>query len=187
MNNIDIECRWPPVYDFKGLGEEINRLVLSRGIFDEFFLKENLDSNLCQGDILKFPGQFPFINEHGNVAIIDEDYDYWLILGNTCDLHQELSSSHFSHITPLIPIGMDAPDSVVRGLRSYNSYKKFYIPSWEGSVNKGFTIDFTLMGSVDKKCLQTLTKLTTRLTFKSWLLLHSCMVRYLARDDGRHD
>lgn len=187
MNDIDIECRWPPVYDFDGLGEEINRLVSSCGIFDQFFLKENLDSNLCQGDILKFPGQFPFIDENGNVAIIDEEYDYWLILGNTCDLHRELPSPHFSHITPLIPLDMDIPEKVVSGLRSYDSYKKFYIPPWDVSVNKGFIIDFTLMSSVDKNCLLTLTELTTRLTRKSWLLLHSCLVRYLARDDGRHD
>lgn len=182
-----MECRWPPIYDFNELGEEINRLVSSCGIFDEFFLEETLDPNLCQGDILKFPGQFPFIDERGNVTILDEEYDYWLILGNTCDLHRELPSPHFSHITPLIPLDVDAPDKVMRGLRSYDSYKKFFIPPWDGSAQQGFIIDFTQMGSVDKKCLLDITELTARLTSKSWLLLHSCLVRYLARDDGRHD
>lgn len=187
MSNIDIECRWPPIYDFEGLGAEINRLVSSCGIFDVFFHKRDLDSSLCQGDILKFPGQFPFIDEYGNVTIIDEEYEYWMILGNTCDLNRELSSNHFSHITPLIPLSIDTPDSVVRGLRSYDSYKKFYIPHWEQSNHKGFFIDFSFMCSVEKKCLLSLTELVTRLTMKSWLLLHSCLVRYLARDDGRHD
>ncbi len=182
-----MECRWPPVYDFDELGKEINSLVSSCGIFDEFFLEENLNLNLCQGDIVKFPGQFPFIDESGSIAIIDGNYDYWLILGNTCDLHRNLPSPHLSHISPLIPLDSDAPENVVRGLRSYNSYKKFFIPRWDDSVNKCFTIDFTLMASVDKNCLLNVTELTARLTFKSWLLLHSCLVRYLARDDGRHD
>ena len=187
MINIDPECRWPPIYDFEGLGDEINSLVSTNGIFDEFFYEENLDSNLCQGDILKFPGQFPFIDENGNVAIVDEDYEYWMILGNTCDLHRDLPSPHFSHITPLISLDANTPDGVFKGLRAYNSYRKFYIPPWDSSVAHGFIVNFTFMCSVDKKCLLTLTELTTRLTFKSWILLHSCMVRYLARDDGKHD
>ena len=188
MSNIDPECRWPPIYDFNELGAEINRLVSTNGIFDEFFHAKNMDSNLYQGDILKFPGQFPFIDKNGNVAIVDEDYEYWMVLGNTCDLHRDiLPSPHFSHITPLIPLATDTPDGVINGLRSYNSYRKFYIPSWDSSITHGFIINFTFMCSVDKKCLLALTELATRLTFKSWLLMHSCMVRYLARDDGRHD
>ena len=185
--NTAPQCRWPPVYDFEGLGEEINRLVSTRDIFDVFFLKRNLDSNLCQGDILKFPGQFPFIDENGNITVIDEDYDYWMILGNTCDLHRNLDNPHFSHITPLIPIDEDAPDGVVKGLQSYDSYRRFYIPSWDASTIHGYAIDFTSICSVDIQCLQNRTELTTRLTFNSWILLHSCLVRYLARDDGRHD
>jgi hypothetical protein len=183
----DLECRWPPVYDFDGLGAEINRLVLDCGIFEQFFHRRNLSLDLCQGDILEFPGQFPYIDKNGNINIIDEDYDYWIILGNTCDLHRDLPSPHFSHITPLISLKSGTPPHILQGLRSYDSYKKFYIPSWESHSNQSFFIDFTLMCSVDKECLQNVTKLTTRLTRKSWLLLHSCMVRYLARDDGRHD
>ncbi len=183
----DPECRWPPIYDFEELGEEITRLVSNSGIFDIFFHRRNLDANLCQGDILKFPGQFPFIDDKGNISVIDDDYEYWMILGNTCDLHRDLSSPHFSHITPLIPLHEDTPENIVKGLQSYNSYRKFYVPPWNGSSAQGFVINFTFMCSVDKTCLAGLTELTARLTQKSWLLLHSCLVRYLARDDGRHD
>jgi hypothetical protein len=187
MNIADPKCRWPPVYDFESLGEEINTLVSTNEIFDIFFHIRNLDSGLYQGDILKYPGLFPFIDNNGNIQVIEENYDYWMILGNTCDLDRELPSPHLSHIIPLMPLDDNIPTSIIRDLRTYNSYKKFFVPMWGESSRKGFVIDFTRSCSVEKECLLNHTETVARLTFKSWLLLHSCLVRYLARNDGRHD
>jgi hypothetical protein len=187
MNTADPECRWPPVYDFESLGDEINRLVANSGIFDLFFHTRNLESGLYQGDILRYPGVFPFIDENGNIQVMEEEYDYWIILGNTCDLDRELPSPHLSHIAPLIPLEGDIPDDVISGLKSYNSYRKFFIPTWNTSIAPGFTLNFTYLCSADKKSLLSHSEVVTRLTFKSWLLLHSCLVRYLDRNDGRHD
>ncbi|WP_310600578.1 hypothetical protein [Desulfobulbus sp.] len=187
MNNLGCDGRWPPIYDFDGLGEEIKGLVSSKEIFNFFFFERNLEPILCQGDILKFAGQFPFVDELGNIKLLEEEYDYWMILGNTCDLQRDISSPHYSHITPIIPLTTDTPGQIISKLQSYSTYKKFYIPSWGGGMAQGFYIDFTLICSIDKKCLSTFTELVARLTMKSWLLLHSCLVRYLARDDGRHD
>jgi len=187
MNFADPICRWPPIYDFESLGKEINRLVANSAIFDIFFHTRNLDSGLCQGDILKYPGIFPFISENGDVQVMDEEYDYWAILGNTCDLARELPSPHLSHITPLVPLGLDTPEEVFNGLCSYDSYKKFFIPTWDASIAPGFVVDFTFICSVDKNSLLRHSEMVARLTFKSWLLFHSCLVRYLARNDGRHD
>ncbi len=187
MNTADPECRWPPVYDFDSLGSEINKLVANQSIFDVFFHQRNLDSGLYQGDILRYPGIFPFIDEDGNVQVMEETFDYWLILGNTCDLDRELPSPHLSHIVPLTSLEEDIPDEILSGLMSYNSYKRFFIPSWDSSIASGFILNFTYICSVDKKSLLNHAQVRARLTFKSWLLLHSCLVRYLARDDGRHD
>ncbi len=187
MSIADPICRWPPVYDFESLGKEISRLVANSAIFDIFFHTRNLESSLCQGDILKYPGLFPFIDANGDIQVMEEEYDFWAILGNTCDLARELTTPHLSHITPLVPLDLDTPGEVINGLRSYDSYKKFFIPTWDEAIAPGFVVDFTYICSVDKKSLLNHAETVARLTFKSWLLFHSCLVRYLARNDGRHD
>lgn len=193
MNGPDVVSRWPPVYDFNELGQQINKLIESREIFETFYYREGLDAILCQGDVINFAGLAPYIDQDGDISSLDEEYDFWLILGNTCDLQRIPTRDKinnfppFSHITPLIPIPTDAPDEIVNGLRTYNSYKKFFVPSWENSSRQEYIVDFTLICSVDKVCLNSKAIVTARLTQKSWVLLHSCLVRYLARDDGRHD
>lgn len=187
MSDSTLQCRWPPVYDFEELGSQINKLVSREEIFDVFFLSQLSDEILCQGDILKFPGQFPFVDQDGNIQILEEEYDYWIILGNTCDLQRDLDPPSFTHIVPLVPLVKEDPESTISGLRSYDSWKRFYIPNWDSIGELGFYINFTCICSIDKKCLSKNTELSARLTRTSWVLLHSCLVRYLARDDGRHD
>jgi hypothetical protein len=179
------QCRWPPVYDFRDLGEQIQKLVSTQEIFSVFFDRYDHGPHFAQGDLLAFPGDFPFIDQAGNIQIFD-NFDYWLVVGNTCDIDRTLPSPHFTHITPLVPLG-DDDSQVVSDLKRYQIYKKFYVPPWEGQEKLGFYADFTYMCSVDKECLRDHAALKARLTWKSWLLLHSCIVRYLARDDGRHD
>jgi hypothetical protein len=181
--------RWPPVYDFDSLALQIKELVSNHGIFEVFYqYSQQFDPALCQGDIVHFRSPFPVIDKDGDISTIDNGYSNWVILGNTCDLDRDIHDAEYSHISPLFELKSDEPERILNGLKSYGSYKKFYIPCWDQKVHPGYLIDFTTMCSVHKSCLfnEKLVSVLARMGRISWLLLHSCIVRYLARDDGRH-
>jgi hypothetical protein len=180
--------RWPPIYDFEDLGRTISRLIENGEIFNIFYnciRKENLPP-FCQGDIVKVKLRFPFVNKEGEVIIFDEPFDYWIIIGNTCDLTNETIDSTFTHIAPVMQLN-DINPLYLTNFKKYKAYKQFYLPSWEKTEDQDYYINFTQMVSVEKDFFQEYTDVVARLNFESWLLLHSCLVRYLARDDGRND
>lgn len=180
---------WPPVYDFDTLSTQIKDLVRSRGIFPVFYSSDVLtEQALCQGDIIQFQSPFPVIDSEGDISTIDEGYSLWLIIGNTCDLDRDIQELEYSHISPIIEIDETVPPSLISGLMSYSSFKKFYLPSWSDSSHPGFILDFTRMCSVHKSCIfnREQVTLSARMSYLAWLLFNSCIVRYFARDDGRH-
>jgi hypothetical protein len=182
--------KWPPVYDFETLAGQIKELVSNYRIFDVFFQNDIVvNAPLCQGDIVHFKSPFPIIDAEGDISTIDEEFSNWIIIGNTCDLTREIQDIEFSHLSPLIELRQDEPESILIGLKAYSSYKKFYIPSWNEKTHPGYFLDFTHMCSTHKSCLfnANLVNLSARMGRLSWLLFHSCIVRYLARDDGRHE
>lgn len=182
---------WPPVYDFEQLGQQINALIDDGSIFSQFYELHNKD-HLCQGDVVALKSNPIFIDEDGEIALIEEEYPYWLILGNTCDLARENNSSgviglpHLTHITPLIPLEEDVPPPILSDFRHYKYFKRMYLPPWERSLNHHY-VDFTIINSVEKNFLVKKGTVEARMNFNSWILFHSCIVRYLARDDGRND
>jgi hypothetical protein len=192
MNISENFGRWPPVYDFEELGQQINRLIDDGSIFHQFFNFKISGSNFFQGDIISLKIPYVYIDSDGDIAIIDQEFDYWLILGNTCDLARDTKHRqgpilpHLTHISPLIPIPQNIPTDILNNLKKYKLFKKIFIPRWGNEVND-FYIDLTLINSAEKKCLIDNSTIKARLNFKTWLLLHSCLVRYLARDDGRND
>lgn len=192
MNISENIGRWPPVYDFEELGQQIKDLINDGSIFHQFFVPYINGTELFQGDIISLKNAPVYIDKDGDIAIIDEDFNYWVILGSTCDLARNIATDgdstlpHLTHISPLIPVPSDIPTNILNNLKKYKLYKRVFIPRW-GSEENDFYVDLTIMNSIEKQCLIDYSYVTARLNFKTWLLLHSCLVRYLARDDGRHD
>lgn len=192
MNISENVGRWPPVYDFEQLGQQIKDLINDGSIFHHFFVSNLNKKEFFQGDIVSLKNDPVYIDKDGDIAIIDGNFNYWIILGNTCDLARNLTTDsdsalpHLTHITPLIPIPHHIPASVLNNLKKYKLYKRIFIPRW-GNEENNFYIDFTIMNSIEKQGLIDHANVTARLNFNTWVLLHSCLVRYLARDDGRHD
>jgi hypothetical protein len=179
--------RWPPTYDFDTLATQIREIVGNRSIFNVFFTSATEDAERYQGDIVSFSGNMPIIDAEGDVSVIDDIFEHWMIIGNTCDLSRIENDESCSHISPLVPITEDTPSEIILGLQGYKNYKKFFIPNWANPAALGYYIDFTLICSINKFCLFENCVTVARLNWISWLLLHSCLVRYLARDDGRNE
>lgn len=192
MNISENVGRWPPIYDFEELGQQIRTLVKDGSIFYQFFDPNIYNKDFFQGDIVSLKTDPIYIDKDGDISIIDESVNYWIILGNTCDLSRELTSNdhsvlpHLTHISPLFTIPKDIPLSILNDMKQYKFYKKVFIPRWCADEND-YYIDLTIMNSIEKQYLINHSNITARLNFKTWLLLHSCLVRYLARDDGRND
>ncbi|MCP4392768.1 MAG: hypothetical protein GY804_00595 [Alphaproteobacteria bacterium] len=143
----------------------------------------------CQGDIISFEAEFPFITDEGDIAVNEEPHSYWLIIGNTCDLSRDVDSEPYSNIIPLQEIKPSIPADALNSLKKYIPYKKHFIPTWDEELTPiGFVADFTKTCTIEKKVFISDTSIKIKeMTQLSWFLLHSCLVRYLARDDGRHD
>lgn len=192
MNLSENVGRWPPVYDFEELAKQIKDLINDGSIFNQFFVSHIGEEGLFQGDIVSLKKDPVYLDKDGDISIIDEDFNYWIIIGNTCDLARVITpnehsiSPHLTHVSPLIPLPKDTPASVLDNLKRYKLYKRVFLPKW-GDEKNDFYIDLTIINSIEKQCLIDHSNITARLNFKTWLLLHSCLVRYLARDDGRHD
>lgn len=184
--------RWPPVYDFEELANVIKKLINSEELFKQFFKLYIKDTELLQGDIVNFKGYPCYIDASGDISALEQEYNHWMILGNSCDLARtslqadsSLGLPHLTHITPLIPIDRNIPRQVLTDLKKFKLFKKMFVPSW--SSNQNYYIDFTIITSIEKKCLLNNALVEARLRRNSWFLFHACLVRYLARDDGRND
>lgn len=192
MNISENFGRWPPVYDFEELAEQIKALINDGTIFYDFFNPNINNSELYQGDIVLLQNDPVYIDKDGDISVINENFKYWVILGNTCDLSRDLTPNaistlpHLTHVSPLNPVPKDIPPDILNNLKKYKLYKRVFIPRW-GEEENDYFIDLTIINSIEKQCLIDQSDIKARLTFKTWILLHSCLVRYLARDDGRND
>lgn len=111
-----------------------------------------------------------------------------MVVGNTCDFVRDLDTVENTQIVPLINLGDE--DTLTsdqrREIRSYDAYRSFYVPPWMPYVRgKYFIADFTRHVTVHKSALTSASRVEARLSFRAWILFHSCIVRFLARDDGR--
>lgn len=180
--------RWPPVYDADDLREQIRRLVQT-GMLDANFFAAEPDLPLCQGDIFHLLSPLPAISDDGEPAIHGE-FEYWMAIGNTCDSTRSLDEVPWTQLIPLEDLGPEdslTPDELQR-LRSYQPYRSFYIPPWtEVLQGRIFQADFTRPVTAHKKAVLDVAQRQARLSRWGWILFHSCLIRFLARDDGRFD
>lgn len=180
--------RWPPVYDFGELAAQIAELSASGALWSEFYQVGPALSGFCQGDVVTLDSGLPYIDKAGEPAVIDSEA-LWLIAGNTCDLTRDQGEVPFTQAFPVWDLG--AADRLgvdeLAKYRSYSGYRQFYLPPWPGSSPNVRLADFLRPVTIHRQGLQRHGRVTARLTFKSWALLHGCLVRFLARDDGRGD
>jgi hypothetical protein len=179
--------RWPPTYDAADLASQIRALADRGDLFGSFFSTRPEDGSWCQGDVLRLPADFPYIDSTGSAAILAElGIEFWLLLSNTCDLNRELTVVPYAQLVPLFDV--DAAASDMPALRSYQLGRRFYVPYWDPGTTKHFVADFTMPVTVDRVALARIcAPPVAHLSRLSWFLLHSCLVRFLARDDGRFD
>jgi hypothetical protein len=175
--------RWPPTYDAADLAAQISELAVHGR---NFFSALPDDGSFCQGDVLHLRGDFPYIDSGGRAAVLEElDVEFWLLLSNSCDLNRELSDVRWAQLVPLFDVA--ANDVELRALRSYEYSRRFYVPDWWPESARHFVADLTMPVTVDRLALENVARPMAHLSHVSWILLHSCLVRFLARDDGRFD
>lgn len=179
--------RWPPIYDASDLEATIRDLS-DTGEIGQHFFSSTPAGRICQGDVIRLPTSVPLIHEDGQPAISGES-TYWMVIGNTCDIDRDVVSVAWSQIVPLDEFpAADLADEELATLRRYRYSRRFYVPPWAIHVNgRHFVADFLRPVTIHKNALFNVAHVETKLSYLGWILLHSCLVRFLARDDGRFD
>ena len=174
--------RWPVIYDFNDL---VSQIKVIKNSSDEFYqTKVDQQSTFCQGDIISLNSPFPFIDEDGEIAIF-QSTGLWVIIGNTCDIARSNNNLPYTQVAPLFEINdTDIDKDILNDLKDYQSFKKFYYQMIDG---KHYILDFTQICTLDKSFLKSKVNKIKELSYSGWILLHCCLVRYFARDDGRDD
>lgn len=185
-----LQDRWPPIYDTQDLEQTIQKIQknIFEGNYSSFYATDSRqDSSLCQGSIIEFVSAIPVIDEEGTPSILS-DHNLWLVIGNTCDISRNIDVVSFTNLIPIYSM-QKISQKELSLLTRYNQYRKFYIPNIDELVPSpsALVADFTIIVTTHKDALNNKAKILRNMSFDGWLLLHSCLVRYLARDDGRHD
>ena len=187
--------RWPPVYDLDGLLQEIRHLT-ERPDFDAAFYEWRLDrstcerEDVCQGDVVMLESEVPVISDDGQPSVVEHPTGTWLVLGNTCDLVRVQEDARWTQLAPICDLGARADVSPAQhaALRRYTPCRRFYMPPWSADSAKRVHIaDLPRIVAVDKRALGkgAAGRVYARMSRAAWALLNACLVRFLARDDGR--
>ena len=100
---------------------------------------------------------------------------------------RKLEDVQWSQIVPIVDLGSDFPPEQIAIFRRYRHYRQFYLPPWAATAgDHHYVADFLRPVTIHKKAFAR-AEVLARLTYKGWLLFHSCVVRFLARGDGRND
>jgi hypothetical protein len=183
----DVTGRWPPAYDEADLALVIQALANRQLDYTRaFYDHANDDPAVFQGDVVAFSDGVPVFDEQREPQVVDE-FEWWLVIGNSCDMSRELSEARWSQIVPVDDLGsLSEIDSVEIGrLRRYSQTRRFYLPPWDGTQICRVA-DFLRPVGIHRTALQS-TRRVARLSYLGWILLHACLVRFLARGDGRYD
>lgn len=180
--------RWPPTYDAEQLRDQIRELAGSEALESRFYVQEP-DLVLCQGDVFRMPAPIPLLDEHGEAVVLD-DVEFWMAVGNTCDFARSLDDVQWTQLVPILDLGPTTGISAdeLQKLRSYQPFRSFYVPAWSSaSEGRIWVADLTRPVAAHKQAIRDVAGLEARLSRAAWALFHSCLVRFLARDDGRYD
>ncbi|WP_431687111.1 hypothetical protein [Hahella sp. NBU794] len=179
--------RWPPIYDSTDLEDAIKQLSSSADVEKNFYIKGGSpDVGFCQGDIIRLGSGVPVIWEDGKPAV-QSSSEYWLIIGNTCDISRPVETLEWSQLAPIVKINKQVSQENLDSFLKYQYSRRFYLPPWKQEcANELYFADFVRPVTIHKTALFK-TTIESQMSRFSWLLLHSCLVRFLARDDGRFE
>jgi hypothetical protein len=191
------EDRWPPVYDLDDLVAEIKRLTEHRDIataFYEWRRDRSIEqpSDVCQGDLISLASDVPVIHRDGQPATVDHPDHHWLVVGNTCDFDRKVEDVPWTQLVPVISLGAatDLTATQIAAARKYTQSRSFFVPPWNADVEQDvYVADLLRPVGVDKRALQGAEAtgvVHARISRAAWILLNACLVRFLARDDGRY-
>lgn len=193
---VAVGDRWPPVYDAEDLIREI-KLLTGRADLAQVFYEWRRDrstqevADVCQGDIVELASDVPLITADGEPSTMDHPSATWLVVGNSCDFVRSADDARWTQMVPVVELAADtASSSVIDALRRYTQARVFYVPSWSaGSEPRTYFADLLRPVAVDKEAFQGAGKarVGARMSRAAWILLNACLVRFLARDDGRYD
>ncbi len=189
--------RWPPVYDAEDLVREIKRLTEQPDLETAFYdwrrdRSTTAPDDVCQGDIVSLASDVPVILEDGQPGTVEHPDGAWLVVGNTCDFDREVADARWTQLVPVMSLGVAAELSTTElaAVRKYTQSRAFYVPPWEASVAQEVHVaDLLRPVGVDKRVLQGAGAsgvVQARVSRAAWILLNACLVRFLARDDGRY-
>lgn len=191
-------ARWPPVYDLEDLTNEIRRLTGDERLEREFY-EWRLDrstqplSDICQGDVILLNSEVPVILEDGHPGALEHPERHWLVIGNSCDFDRSIDEARWTQLVPIVSLGpvVELTRTQLYAARRYTHSRRFYVPPWSKDSELQLNLaDLLRPVAVDKRALQSPApagRLQARMSRGAWVLLNACLVRFLARDDGRYD
>jgi hypothetical protein len=190
--------RWPPVYDLEDLVGEIRRMTeaerLERDFYEWRLDRSTLNpADICQGDVVELDSEVPVILDGGQPGVVEHPERHWLVIGNTCDFDRSIEDAPWTQLVPIVSVGSltELTDTQLTAARRYTQSRRFYVPPWSRESELRLNVaDLLMPVAVDKRVLHGATKAATlhaRMSRGAWILLNACLVRFLARDDGRYD
>lgn len=182
--------RWPPSYDADQLQESIRAIIREERLTSSFYLPAGHPvEDVAQGDILELDARFVYLDEQARPRAEKDANRYWVVVGNTCDLARSLDQVRWTQLVPIRLEGQlsTTPQDVLSAFKRYEHGRRFYVPPWNAAVaDECMVAEFLETVTIHRQGLNQ-GKVVARMDFPGWILFHSCLVRYLARDDGRHD
>ena len=130
----------------------------------------------------------PLLDEDGLPIVTDVTFRYWLVTGNTCDFARG-ADVPTTQMVPLVVVEGELSREEVARLRRYEYFRSFYVPPWPGCADQRHRLaELVHPVAIDRRALRAdCAKVVARMQFPAWALFHACLVRFLARDDGRFD
>jgi len=162
--------RWPPVYDADDLKEQISQLSGRADIQNAFYdwrrdTSPQVVDDVCQGDVIELASEVPVLVADGQPSTIEHPDAAWLVIGNTCDIERVVTDVRWTQLVPIYALARR--DSVSRhemaAIERYTQSRSFHVPPWS-TERAGHVYTADLLRPV----------------------LNACLVRFLARDDGRY-
>lgn len=180
---------WAPAYDEEWLAATVTQTV--RDAPKSFYAPVGPiePGTFFQGDVVALASEIPAIDEEGQ-AVALEPCTLWLVLGNTCDTDRDLAHSPWVQLAPIAERTGLTPDEL-NAMRSYQLSRLFYLPPWPGlemveGESPKHVAQLTRAVAIHKTGLLAHGRVRARMNRGAWALLNVCMVRFVARADGRN-
>jgi hypothetical protein len=149
--------------------------------------------DICQGDIVSLSSEVPVVLDDGQPGTVDHPDRVWLVVGNTRDFDRVLTDVRWTQLVPIISLGgtSELSDTQLDAVRKYTQARTFHLPPWSTEKERDVHVaDLLRPVGVDKRVFRGPNPTATvqaRVSRPAWILLNACLVRFLARDDGRYD